>query len=434
MFKNLVIYAIVTCSTLSLSYASAKTKSGLEDVTKGLATLNIAKQEVEKKDDGYSTDIEYAKHQAVSKRFFARLSIKPAVRNAVQKFKTELESKNPLTRITLDGLSSRSRVLLFRELTAAVKGEKQTIPFLLNENEFHITLNPTLRQPGDGIVSGIGKHLEVYTILDAYKPSYQTRIAENLLRARVQMASEKRRYHGKHQGVDIERFKDLLEKKINLDSKMCDILSHDGMTLNLEQLNVLLDFEVARRLQFTSDHDIAQRDDAGEYLDYIGDQGKEGESSGDQNDIAAAEIRYAMYNDFCENITASQKRNTQRAQKKNHDARKIRYMNSDRNKLDEVPVASAIVGALKLSADADQTELALQDFFHAPNKHSSDDYSYGTYSAFEGVPDKGHRSSATKKIIRKYRGGTHAKPSTKAEIKQDYLDVFGGNSESEAEA
>lgn len=410
MFKNLVIYAIVTCSTLSLSYASAKTKSGLEDVTKGLATLNIAKQEVEKKDDGYSTDIEYAKHQAVSKRFFARLSIKPAVRNAVQKFKTELESKNPLTRITLDGLSSRSRVLLFRELTAAVKGEKQTIPFSFYGYKFSINLNPSLRQPSDGIVSKIGKHCEIYTVLKAHKES-QKEIAKKLLKARKK--TKKGTYHA------------LIKNPV---------LSGESKGVDLDMLNVLLDFEVARRLQFTSDHDIAQRDDAGEYLDYIGDQGKEGESSGDQNDIAAAEIRYAMYNDFCENITASQKRNTQRAQNKNHDARKIRYMNSDRNKLDEVPVASAIVGALKLSADADQTELALQDFFHAPNKHSSDDYSYGTYSAFEGVPDKGHRSSATKKIIRKYRGGTHAKPSTEAQIKQDYLDVFGGNSESEAEA
>lgn len=429
------MYIIVLCSPLGLLHASAKTKAGLDDVTDLKAALAVVAQTDSDSDtdDGYSTDEEYAKHQAVSNRFFARLSRKPAVREAVQQFKTELESNSPLTRITLDGLSSRSRVLLFRELTATVKGEEKTVPFSLNKNEFHIKLNPTLRQPGDGIVSGIGKHLEVYTILDAYKTSYQTRIAKNLLRARVQMASEKRRYHGKHQGVDIERFKDLLEKEINLDSKMCDILSHDGMTLNLEQLNVLLDFEVARRLQFTSDHDTAQRDSAGEYLDYIGEQGKEGESAGNPSDIAAAETQYARYNDFCKNITASKNRNTQRAEDQGSDSRKVQYMNSDRDKLDAVPVASAIVGALKLSADATQTELALQDFFHAPNKHSAG-YSSGTYSAFEGVPDGGHRSSATKRIIRKYRGGTQAKPSTEAQIKQDYRDVFGGDSESEAEA
>lgn len=377
--------------------------------------LNAALPVVEQTDsdtssiEGYSTDEEYAKHQDVSKRFFARLSRKPAVRNAVQKFKTELQSRNPLTRISLDGLSSRSRVLLFRELTATLKGEEQTIPFLLNENEFHITLNPTLRQPGDGIVSGIGKHNEVYTVLDIYKTSYQKKVAKKLLKARKKIDGS---YHH---------------------SIPHSILSHEGMTLNLEQLNVLLDFEVARRLQFTSDHDTAQRDNAGEYLDYIGDQGKEGEAAGDPQTIAAAEIRYEMYNDFCKNITASQKRNTQRAQNQNHSSWKIQYMNSDRDMLDRVPVASAIVGALKLSADADQTELALQDFFHAPNKHSAG-YSSGTYSAFEGVPDGGHRSSATKKIIRKYRGGTHAKPSTKAEIKQDYFSIFGGDSESEAEA
>ncbi len=149
---KIVLSTVVIISQLHLLHAANTTNKGLDDLNDIGAALPIVAPIVAE-EEGYSSDIEYARHQEVNKRFFRRSSQKPAVRAAVQQFKTELQARNTLTRISLDGLSSRTRVLLFRELTAAVKGEDQAIPFLLNEKEFNIKLNPTLRQPGDGVVS-----------------------------------------------------------------------------------------------------------------------------------------------------------------------------------------------------------------------------------------------------------------------------------------
>ncbi|MES2608323.1 MAG: hypothetical protein V4544_06310 [Pseudomonadota bacterium] len=90
------------------------------------------------------------------------------------------------------------------------------------------------------------------------------------------------------------------------------------------------------------------------------------------------------------------------------------------------------MGALKLSLQEKQKELSLQDFFHAPSKHSSE-YSFGTYSAFEGAPSEDHRGKATKRVIRKLRGGDQAKHSKREDIHQELLEVFGGDSESEGD-
>ena len=221
-----------------------------------------------------------------------------------------------------------------------------------------------------GVVLGIGKHSEIYAVLDIYKTSYQKRIAKKLLKAR-------------------KKTDDLYHNSI-----FHPILSNEGEIVDLERLNILLDFEVARRLQ--------------------------------DSNIVGGPLNEAFHDD----IAQSKTRNTQRAQNQGHESWKRNYMNSDRDMLDRVPVGSAIVGALKLSVNADQNELSLQDFFHAPNTHSAG-YRSGTYSAFEGVPDGGHRSSATKKIIRKFRGDKKAKHSKREDIHQELLEVFGGDSESD---
>lgn len=406
MIVKIVLSTVVIISQLHLLHATDTANKGLDDLNDIGAALKVAAQEKTGVEEGYSSDVEYTRHQAVNNRFFKRLSTKPVVRAAVQQFKTEFQAGNAFTRINLDGLSSRSRVLLFRELTAAAGGEEKTIPFLFNEKNIHISLNPSLRQPGDGIVKEIGKHRKIHALLDIYKTSYQKKIAKKLLKARKKVDGS---YH---------------------DSIRYPILSDEGENIDLEVLNVLLDFEVARRLQIFSENDEKYKNEAGEYLDYIGDQGKEGEPAGDAKSIQAATLRYEMYEGLEKNIKTSMTRNTQRAHNQGHESWKRNYMNSDRDMLDRVPVGSAIVGALKLSVNADENELSLQDFFHAPNKHSSE-YSYGTYSAFEGVPDRSHRSSATKRIIRKFRGGTKAKHSTREQIHHELLEVFGGDSESE---
>jgi hypothetical protein len=72
----------------------------------------------------------------------------------------------------------------------------------------------------------------------------------------------------------------------------------------------------------------------------------------------------------------------------------------------------------------------LQQFFHSPNSDIRK-YSWGQYSAFEGAPTSGKRAQATKRIIRKMRGGEMAQSSTKERVHQEYLEYFGGASESD---
>ena len=248
------------------------------------AALKVAAQEKSEVEEGYSTDVEYTRHQVVNNRFFKRLSTKPAVRAAVQRFGKEVTKNKSLTRIKLDKLSSRTRIFLFRELTAAAKGEKRNIPFSFYGYEFAIKLDPSLRQPGDGVVIGIGEHEEIHSVLNAHKKS-QKEIAEKLLKARKKAKKEK--YHA------------LIDDPI-LSTKS---KTNKVKTVDLDMLNILLDFEVARRLQTFSEYDEKYRNEAGEHLDYVGDQGKEGEPAGDAESIQAAEIQYEIYDDFSKNIS-----------------------------------------------------------------------------------------------------------------------------------
>ena len=422
MFIKIILFTVVVISQLHLLHAANKANDSLETMNVLGKALQVAAQEEAETEEGYSSDLEYTRHQEVNKRFFGRLSQKPEVRAAVQRFEAELKAKKPLTRISLDELSSRSRILLFRELTGAAQGEKKAIPFSFYGYDFTINLDPSLRQPGNGIVTKIGKHSEIYSVLKAHKTS-QKEIAKKLLKAR------KKTKKGSYNTLIID-----------------PVLSAKSETVDLDMLNILLDFEVARRLQAFSGHDMKQQNEAGEYLDYVGDQGKEGEPAGDAESIQTETLRYEMYENLEKNIKTSMTRNTKRAQSEGWKAWKITYMNSDRGILDDVPVASVIVGALKLSLQKKQGELSLQDFFHAPNKYfhaqkkhshaqnkNPDEYSYGDYSAFEGAPSEDHRGKATKRIIRKFRGGTKAKHSTSEQLHQELLEVFGGDSESEGE-
>ncbi|MES2608324.1 MAG: hypothetical protein V4544_06315 [Pseudomonadota bacterium] len=264
MIVKIVLSTVVIISQLHLLHAGNK---GLDDLNDIGAVLKIVAQEKAEIEEEYDTDVEYTRHQGVNNRFFKRLSTKPVVRAAVQQFKTELQARNALTRISLDGLSSRSRIFLFRELTAAVKGEDQAIPFLLNEKEFNIKLTPILRQPGNGIVAGIGMHREIHPVLDIYKTSYQKKIAKKLLKAR------KKDDGSYHYSIRYPR------------------LSHEGEIVDLERLNVLLDFEVARRLQ--------------------------------DSNIVNNPLNPAFHDD----IAQSKARNTQRAQNLGHEKWKINFMN-----------------------------------------------------------------------------------------------------------
>ena len=100
----------------------------------------------------------------------------------------------------------------------------------------------------------------------------------------------------------------------------------------------------------------------------------------------------------------------------------------DKDNYDSVPLASAIVGVLKLSSDS----LSLASFVHAPHtrKISNSEFPYGDFNAFQGLHQ--HRKEATQKIIDLRVAGKN-KNSSLEQIHQEYLEIFGGDSESEAE-
>lgn len=126
MFFKLIKFIILFSSQTCFLY-SANNDGTLEEIGPS-GTMGTALQAVEQ---GYDSDVEYTRHQQVNERFFRRLSQKPSVRAAIQQFKNELVGNNDFTRINLDGLSSRSCIYLFRELTAAVRGPAEEPPKVL---------------------------------------------------------------------------------------------------------------------------------------------------------------------------------------------------------------------------------------------------------------------------------------------------------------
>jgi len=319
-----------------------------------------------------------------------------------RKFRQENEDQSSYTPIDLTGLSSRTRILLIREITASLRGVKTKVPFEFHGKEFKIAIDPTLRQPGDGIVSNIGKYVDVVNVLNTYTGEDQTKIAEKLVKARKKAAEHTQcalDYHPKISSPII----------LSLDSEE-GVEPGDKEKLDLEMLNILLDFEVARRLQGTK-----AQEEQSDYAQSIAQGG-----------------RFAKFTDNLDAaykvIEASARSSDEVKNAKCGIPRKIKYINDDRSVLDSVPVASAVVGLLKLSQQDEANPL--QQFFRAPNNDAGG-YRWGQYSAFEGAPSSDRRAQATKRIIRKMRGGNTAQNSTKEVVHQEYLEYFGGASESD---
>ncbi|MDP3641197.1 MAG: hypothetical protein Q8R43_02035 [Alphaproteobacteria bacterium] len=349
----------------------------------------------------YSSAEEYATHQKTSERFFRRQTKNATARTLIRKFREQYEAQSDYTSIPLDGLSSRTRVLLFREITASLRGVSTTVPFEFDGKKFKIAITPSLRQPGSGIVSSIGKYADVVNVLDIYKNSYQAKIAEKLSDARKKPAA--------HEPYALDYHKKIRKPILSLDREE-GVAQDYKEKLDLEMLNILLDFEVARRLQGTKEQ---------EEQSYYAQSIKQG----------------GRFTKFTDNLDAAYKVLKESAcesdEVKNAKCgiqRKIDYINGDREALDSVPVASAVVGLLKLSQQDEANPL--QQFFHAPNQDAAG-YSWGEYSAFEGAPSSGRRAQATKRIIRKMRGGENAQNSTREQVHQEYLKNFGGASESD---
>lgn len=353
----------------------------------------------------YSSAEEYATHQKTSERFFRRQTRNIKARALIRTFREQYEAKVPYERIDLNGLSSRTRILLIREITASLKGMKTKVPFIFHGKEFKIAIDPTLRQPGDGIVSNIGKYVDVVNVLNTYTGEDQTKIAEKLVKARKKAAE--------HTQCALDYHPKISSPILSLDRQE-GVEQDNTEKLDLEMLNILLDFEVARRLQGTK-----EEEEKSYYAESIEQGGRFTKFTGN------LDAAYTV-------IEASARSSDEVKNAKCGIQKKIKYINDDRSVLDSVPVASAVVGLLKLSQQDEANPL--QQFFHAPTKEYGD-YTWGPYSAFNGAPDpkvgRPKRELATKCIIKKMRGGNTAQNSTKEVVHQEYLEYFGGASESD---
>ncbi len=279
----------------------------------------------------YNEEEEYKIHQKVGSGFFRRVTRNKVARSYITRFLQEQTNNRP---INLDGLSSRTRILLFRELTTL--GQKKIkLPFVFHGKAFEIVLKPTENQPGNGIITGIISSKNIVNVLGIYTTDYQKVVAKKLLLAR----GNRGRYH----------------QAINF-----PILQREDEQLDLEMLNILLDFEVARRLQ--------------------------GEAESGTN------LKKAF---------------------------------------DSIPIASAIRGILKLP----ETDIIpLMEYFHTTNVDMMGPFSFpfGEFNVFQGQAER--RAEATKRIIKKLKGNIVASNSSEEQIHKEYLEIFGGESESEDES
>jgi len=376
-------------------------------------------------DLNYDSDTEYKSHQTVSERFFRRLSSKPEVRNIIDQFKKGEIGIISSPPICLDNLSSRTRILLFRELTTFAPKSTSTIFFVFHECEFSFAFQKTLRQPGSAILSKIDRYEDVYQVLDIYTLDYQQQIAIKLWEAR----SSKKPYHPEIPYPNIAK---------------------DGKILNLELLNILLDFEVARRLQ--GDTKTEKSNNYYKKLEIIVSKWRDLKKEAEKKDenlekkINSEEIlanseyqsiraRWNPVAGFINKIIENEAIYEKEA-KESSDVRcsdytekdKMRYIRDDRNLLDELPIATAITGIFKISTDS-QNLIALKDFFHATG--SDRGYRHGELNAFEGRPNGGYRKKAIHTVLVK---ANKKQQKTKEQIHQDYLNIFGGVSESEGES
>lgn len=197
-----------------------------------IGTIASSLTETLYEESGYDSGDEYQQHKKAHNRFFRRNSKNPQVREIMENFKKQYQQGNKPAPIILDGLSSRSKILLVRELTSLMlekineeaywKTEKGkltsqfNLTFHLNDMRFVVRNSYSEAQPGDLYLVGFSKYEEIQkNIQQAPNPS--SVIAKTFINAR------------KNKTTIIDT-----QKK-----------SHPFYN----NLNFLLDLEVARRLQ-----------------------------------------------------------------------------------------------------------------------------------------------------------------------------------------
>lgn len=325
--------------TISVATAIDSDPSPLNSMTSLTDAIN---------DIGYTTDQEYTMHQEVHKQFFGRSTTNKSARKAIELFKSERPGN--LSRINLDGYSSRTRILMMKELIESAKGKAISIPMQFHKKDFDLTLKPTPDQPGNGILSNIGKYKDdIHPVVSIYTEESQGIFSEK-------MASVRKTPKGHQPGT--------------LDYH--PVMKHRTYeTLNLEMLNLLLDFEVARRLIDRPKNEYGVRFDS--------------------VPVGSAIVEL------------------------------LRLSQLDETDPGFVP--------LEYFFDGKNTTIASTIFRYG--KYNPFEGSAGN-PRYNNNPN--HREQAVKNILRKSRKKATTKHVTKESIHQSNLEVFGGASESEGES
>ncbi len=314
--------------------------------------------------ESYDSDLELRRHKKAYTTFFNILSRNPRVHDLVDKFEEEItDGAETITSINIDGLSCRTRILLFKELIAFAKVKCIKIPFSINNKAFNIKLDPKLSQPGNGKVSTIEKYEDMVKLFKIYSSEYQRKISKKLRDSRRKNKPIKK-----------------------------SILEADGIRVDLNMINILWDFEVARRFQ---------------------KEVPELPENTEQNN------RIKKFNKRI-------RKNTRKLQGGTN------IINRIRSQLDEIPIAPAIIAILKLSSRK-KDQIRIESFLKAEEEDviGKDPFPYGKLNVFEGAAIKERRMLGFKEIIRQLRSGSNESNHTCEQMRQDHIEYYGGSSESD---
>lgn len=362
----------------------------------------------------YDSETEYTKHKEVTKEYFSGKSRNQIVKTTLATLNAELaNAKTPLSKISLDKMTSRRRIMLIKQITNIITGyvgdndyfedytyksivmrkSKFPVKFTLayydrstkamSEVEIILTHLYSKTQPGNAVITFNGEQPITYSDL------------RRDLRAGLE----------KPKKVTSAEFQKIVATTLLHNRK-------DGSQAAkmVAEVNFLLDFEVARRLtRIDRSSQLADLEKEAEqlilFLDWCGDMGKEGEPSASATEISNAESKLQMLE-------------SQITQLKVESGATTKYMKFNSENYDEIPVASSIVALLKLGKD---DTVPLENFFTES----------GEYDGFV-VRDPDIRRKGVRRSIRALSGGDHnARSLTKDQIKLAYKETFGEISDTE---
>ena len=174
-FNHLIAFC---CIIISLCSKAQCTDKAVEDITNSLAKLTHSDESVTPSDSAtssseeeYNSEEEFKTHLSVQDSFFKRKSRNNKVKEKINNFKLEYNSNIEINTIILDDLSSRSRIILFQNISEITRKKignleyfsptkdgytsKKSIPYKFGNIKFFVYCNPTNAQPGNINIIGI---------------------------------------------------------------------------------------------------------------------------------------------------------------------------------------------------------------------------------------------------------------------------------------